>query len=64
MGRVDVLVDVDEGDDKEETVKTVRTTLAKGKRQSRRVRFAVRTLRQVPKGWFKFSGILAKSFAK
>lgn len=60
MGRVDVLVDVlvDEGDDKEET------TLAKGKRQSRRVRFAVRTLRQVPKGWFKFSGILAKSFAK
>lgn len=62
MGRVDVLVDVlvdvDEGDDKEET------TLAKGKRQSRRVTFAVRTLRQVPKGWFKFSGILAKSFAK
>lgn len=48
MGRVDVLVDVDEGDDKEET------TLAKGKRQSRRVRFAVRTLRQVPRGGSNF----------
>lgn len=56
MGRVDVLVDVlvDEGDDKEETVKTVRTTLAKDKRQSRRVRFAVRTLRQVPRGGSNF----------